>query len=289
MTDAGSKDTGGRSTMSAAGSVSATQQVPASPPNHSATSTVPQVHSSLDPKPIKPSVTAADLRVAPTPLPWFRHRLVRWIGIIIVIVIGAVLLARQDISLTLWTDENADSTAIIERWEKLSGIAQNLVTIIAIILGGFWTYFTFIKGRTLKEQLEPKVTSHIINRSNDKILVATIQLKNTGKTIVNFKQSGTRLVVFQYQPSENIAVVTENEWHVYYAAPPILRDHERIEPGEQIQEPVLIPLEQDDRQIYMIRLRINSKKTTWTVDAIIEGNSATSKPLNSATSQNGEE
>jgi hypothetical protein len=200
--------------------------------------------------------------------------IVLWLIIILAIIIGAILFIRQDIPLTLSTDQNAGGITALDRWEKMSGIAQNIVTIIAIILGGFWTYFTFIKGRTLKEQLEPKVGAQVIKRNDQKFLVATLQLKNTGKSKINFKRKGTRLIVFKYQPSADSTAVTEKDWELYYAAPPILVDHRGIEPNEQIQEPVLIPLEQDDQQIYMIRLRINSKKTTWTVDTITDGNPA---------------
>lgn len=252
------------------GNAAAEPQPIAAPTDNTATQAIsPQLQQA----PTTPTPkTAADLRVAAPPTPWWKRRIVQWLVFIIIFVILAVVFASQLALLSPSTYQKVDWTVTLERWGKLSGIAQSVATVIAIFLGGFWTYFTFIKGRTLKEQLEPKITTKIMMCGSDKFLVAAINLKNTGKTIVNFQQSGKRLVVFRYHASTDSTAVMEKNWRVYYAAPTILRDHLAIEPNEQIEEPVLIPLEKDGQHIYMVRLRIPSKKTTWTVDTIIDGN-----------------
>jgi hypothetical protein len=205
------------------------------------------------------------------------------------LVAGVAFLTSYLPPFTVSVGQGIDWNITLGHWERVSKIIQSGVTAVAIIVGGFWTYFTFIKGRTLKEQLEPKTATRIISRDGEKFLVATIQLKNTGKSIIYFKKSGTHLILFKYQPSAGGTAVTEKDWLFDYKAPSILNDHVGVEPNEQIEEPVLIPLEQADQQIYMVRLRIASKKTTWTADTILAGNPAGEELPASATSQSGKE
>src|ERR1051325_8996681 len=50
-------------------------------------------------------------------------------------------------------------------WDKVRDIADTLakvVQILAIIVGGWWTYFKFIKGRAYQESLIPIVSGKLL-------------------------------------------------------------------------------------------------------------------------------
>jgi hypothetical protein len=163
-----------------------------------------------------------------------------------------------------------DGESTLDNLEKVSNIIQSIFTIIALIVGAIWTYFTFVKGRALTPRLEPKLSLKTFTTGNQKYLVATIQLKNAGSTKVDIVQEGTILGVFSYEPIPTTAEVESIEWSKYKASP-ILKDHYWIEPGETLEEPVLFTLPVTNLAIYKVLLRINSKKTTWTIEAITEG------------------
>lgn len=163
-----------------------------------------------------------------------------------------------------------DWEATLSSWEKVTSIAQNIVTVIAIFIGAIWTYYTFIKGRTLTPRLELKILPRIFKSGNLKYLVATIQLKNAGSSKVDIVQKGSLLGVYTYEPKQNKDSPESVEW-VQYRASSVLANHHWIEPGEIVEEPVLIPIVENDSTIYKVLFRINSRQTTWMVESIIEG------------------
>lgn len=169
------------------------------------------------------------------------------------------------------TPKITDANTNLEAWQKPLDIVQSMFTITALIVGGIWTYFTFIKGRTLTPRLEPKLSLRVFKMGTQKYLSARIQLTNTGTSKVDILQEGTLLGVFSFEPGMTGVKAEDIKWERYDKASTILKDHHWIEPGETIEEPALIPLPPADLTIYKVLLRINSKKTTWIVEAIIEG------------------
>lgn len=50
----------------------------------------------------------------------------------------------------------------------------------------------------------------------------------------------------------------------------ILKDHQWIEPGEVIEEPLLVPVPETESIFFKVRLRVNSHDKIWETAAIIE-------------------
>lgn len=163
-----------------------------------------------------------------------------------------------------------DWKATLDNFDKASNVLQNVFTVIALIIGGVWTYFTFVKGRALTPRLEPKLSLKTFKSGERKYLVVTVQLKNAGSAKVDIVQRGTLVGIYSYEPNTTEPASEDIRWNKYKASS-ILKDHHWIEPGETIEEPVLVPLPASASAIYKVLLRVNSKKTTWTIEAIIEG------------------
>lgn len=196
----------------------------------------------------------------------------KWLTLTSVAVVLFIVLAGLFFSPELINSSSSqiDWDATLDNLDKASSILQNVFTVIALIVGGVWTYFTFVKGRALTPRLEPKLSLKTFRNGAHKYLVINVQLKNAGSSKVDIVQRGTLVGIYSYEPNSIEPPTEDIQWNRYKASP-ILKDHHWIEPGEIIEEPVLVPLPTSEYAIYKVLLRLNSKKTTWTTEAIIEG------------------
>lgn len=82
------------------------------------------------------------------------------------------------------------------------GLIQNIeavVTILAIIIGGLWTYILFVKNREKFPKADIKHIVEKINVSNEIVIRLTIEVKNLGKTKLPVTSGEVRLQ--QIKPS----------------------------------------------------------------------------------------
>jgi hypothetical protein len=64
--------------------------------------------------------------------------------------------------------------------DTLSEIVYNFTTSGAVVIGGVWAYFKFIRGRTFSHRAELSITAVVENYEGRIYLSVTIALKNTG-------------------------------------------------------------------------------------------------------------
>ena len=74
---------------------------------------------------------------------------------------------------------------------------RQVVKIIAVILGGIWTYLNYVRGRTFKRRLEPKILGKISRgvRVDTWMVSGIAQAKNVGLSKVDIEASGTAIVI----------------------------------------------------------------------------------------------
>lgn len=161
-------------------------------------------------------------------------------------------------------------------WVELFDILAKAFTILAIIIGGIWSYLKFIRGQLLAIRLEPKVEGKIISHKERKHILATIRLKNAAASPVNLskvniQQEGTALQIFMYEARDCKPDKHNIEWKRLVTLP-IFEMHGWVESGEEIKEQYLVSLPDGDYIAYKLRLRIVSKRLEWNVIEIIEGN-----------------
>ena len=170
--------------------------------------------------------------------------------------------------------------ATLDNVEAGANIAQSAITILAIIVGGIWTYFIFVKNRVLMPHLEAKVMGRVFGGGGGsrKCLVVTAQLKNIGSSKVDIVQEGTLIGLYLYEPKSDKSYAAEEDWSRSEASP-ILKNHHWIEPGEMVEEPVLFVIPDNDDVIYKALFRVNTPKTTLMVEAIIEADAGSEKVL----------
>ena len=124
--------------------------------------------------------------------------------------------------------------------ETVVDIAGTLVTAAAVIIGGLWAYFRFIKDRVYRPRLEVGLFGQWRQLSGRPVLHARVTVKNIGATDVELLQEGTGLTVkrgVDVQPVPPAATAWEP-----VAAFSILEDHQWIEPNETVSDDLLLRL-----------------------------------------------
>jgi len=160
-------------------------------------------------------------------------------------------------------------------WSQARDIADTLakiVQIFAIIGGGWWTYFKFMKGRTYQESLIPMVSGKLLTIDSQNYLVANIRLENVGQSLIELAPDASTLRIFDYtsSPSSEIIAVKDNQLGQFVAV-----DKLSIEPNEIIQRTVFMSVPVDVRLGLRLELLIMSnhkKKFIWRTSFLIEKN-----------------
>ena len=162
--------------------------------------------------------------------------------------------------------------------------------IIAVVLGGIWTYLNYVRGRTFKRRLEPKIAGRIAPGVDPGswMVFGTAQVKNVGLSKVDIEATGTAIVIDDIVPGTSktgVALLAERE--ILGGVLDVFDRHRWIEPGETIEESFAAPLpNRDDRAALKLRLRIVSrhkflKSIEWNADAIAESPTPPPDPCSS--------
>lgn len=183
------------------------------------------------------------------------------VALALIIVLAAFLLKPAFAA----TQGRMDWAATLTNVEKATDTLAHLATGLALVAGGVWTYYTFIKGRVLTPRLEPCVSGRILHRGKTKFLLAKLTLRNPGATKVELDQKGTALVVYALP----LNVDADASWKLVKACE-VFVNHQWIEPGEAVEEPALVPLPAAEQAVFKLRLRVNSYSTTWETFCITE-------------------
>ena len=158
-------------------------------------------------------------------------------------------------------------------WSKARDIADTLAKaaqVLAIIVGGWWGYFKFIKGRTYQESLIPKVSGKLTTIDSQTYLIANIRVQNVGQSVIEFAPDASSLKVFGYRkqtPSE-IMPVSDIKLAQFVAL-----DTLSIEPNEIIERTRFISIPIEVRLGLRLELQIISKhrkKYSWITSSLIE-------------------
>jgi hypothetical protein len=149
--------------------------------------------------------------------------------------------------------------------------ADRVATIFAVIAGGVWVYFNFMRGRTYRPRLELDVSAATHRTQPASVLSATIRVRNVGLSRVRIRKEGTVCIVSapeRIQLVETPTVITD--W-VRLNVSHILTDHHSwIEPGETITQQRLIILPLDTQAICQVEARVvASQGIEWNACVVV--------------------
>ncbi len=122
---------------------------------------------------------------------------------------------------------------------------ESLVTAIAIVIGGFWTYFRFIKGRLAAPRLETHCSSEIVHHAKSMSLLVKLDVKNVGPAKGILKTKSNFLIVSGIEPHTNIDSFESTPLNRITCFN-ILEDHKWIEPGKNVHEEMLFSVPEEN-------------------------------------------
>lgn len=160
-----------------------------------------------------------------------------------------------------------------ETFKNITAGAGSIAAALAVIVGGFWAYSKFLRGRTYKPRLSVEMAGQwrvLLGVGN--VFHARIRVTNIGASKVTLKQYGTGLRISfpaQDQPAPPWDVRWEPvrlrgaEQHVRVFK--IFTEHEWIEPGETVSDDLLLNIGRSPG-VAMLELRLTwslSPKRLW--------------------------
>jgi hypothetical protein len=151
-------------------------------------------------------------------------------------------------------------------------IAKNICEVLAILVGGAWTYLNYFRGRTYRPRLELGLSASIEKRGLHSFLGISAQVKNVGLSKVKIDQSGTGVLVYAAVPNADVDVSypRELEWDEKYSIFEVFTSHQWIEPNEPVGQMLLVILPEPPALAYKIELKVLSGKIWWTAVTTIQ-------------------
>jgi|SRR5229473_6209816 len=166
----------------------------------------------------------------------------------------------------LWV-KSFGSTVLHLQWPVILDCIKKIVEIVAIITGGVWTYYRFIRGRIYHPRLESAVHGRAFAQNGTDYLIASFRLKNLGNSKTSIT-NGSGLRLFSCDLHSVVTPPDEPRW-TRLATFPVFAKHGWIESGETISDEILCALPPNQIAI-KLELRICGHKIEWNTKTVIE-------------------
>jgi hypothetical protein len=155
-----------------------------------------------------------------------------------------------------------------------SGIVTNVTTTIALVFGGVWTYFRFLRGRTFSPRLEIAIEGTVSDFGDAACIRVGVKVRNVGLSRIAIAQKGTG-ILFSTYPKDHYRAVTHQAIWGNCTAFPLLENHDSIEPQEEVNEVVLIAVSTQGVIAWKLEALLFSPKRAfrervlWSASAIV--------------------
>lgn len=111
---------------------------------------------------------------------------------------------------------------------------------MAIFVGGFFTWYKFIRGREFSKRVEPKLSSGTVTRRDGVIyLQAEASAKNIGSSKVSINHAATSITVALRRHGAA-------EWEELDGVVRVFQRQDSLEPNEEVGEPIMIDFEEEN-------------------------------------------
>jgi hypothetical protein len=187
------------------------------------------------------------------------------------------MVSRTDV-LILFAQGPAVANSTLSNINTIVDTISKAVTAIAVIIGGIWAYFKFVRGRTYRPRLEVDTAGKWWLMNEKWLLQARVIVKNVGASKVVLPQKGTGLrvsVPADDQPPPPARTVWAKK-KVFV----ILKDHEWIESGETISDDLLLELGVSGTCPALLEARLIAHRQTGNVEFIAREIVPAGTPLN---------
>lgn len=128
----------------------------------------------------------------------------------------------------------------LDNAKTIADIISSAVTALAIIVGGAWAYFKFVRGRTYRPRIEISLAGQWWQVKGRLLFQARVTVKNVGLSKLGLLQKGTGLRVSVLDSDQPLPPASA-KW-VSKKVFIIFDQHKWIESGETISDVVLLDL-----------------------------------------------
>lgn len=158
-----------------------------------------------------------------------------------------------------------DSLPSLPTAQKIADIIWKLAASAGVLVGGVWTYFKFIKGRTFRPNIVPKVAGEARNRNGEIFLIATTEVENVGasKVAIDHTYTVVRVLTSKALPGGEEGPI---EWgEEPFATRRILQHRDDLEPGGTAVDTELFQIQPGGYVALRLEVLVTSTKgDNWT-------------------------
>jgi hypothetical protein len=118
---------------------------------------------------------------------------------------------------------------------------DNWIKIVAVAVGGAWTYLNYVRGRTFRKRLDVELPGSIGELNNVLYFSGQCKAKNVGSSHIPIIEYGTGVSIFSLwlqQDQDSMWKIAAKEIIVL----PLIEKDAWIEPGETFSKPYIIAL-----------------------------------------------
>jgi hypothetical protein len=135
-----------------------------------------------------------------------------------------------------------------------TSMTLNLVQAIAILVGGTWVYFKFIRSRTFARRAELDVQAAIYEVTNGLMIKAHVNLKNAGLSKLPLRE-GLQIAKLSGTLTDEWTAGANLIWHDLMQSR-IFTQHQWVEAQETIEDEVLLPVERGQEEWLAFRVTV---------------------------------
>jgi hypothetical protein len=161
-------------------------------------------------------------------------------------------------------------------FESVSSSISNLAQAAALVIGGAWAYLKFIRGRTFKSRARLELSAERHRYEDDPALLVTVAMQNEGLSKINLSLPNEKFVRVDAISPETWMPDLTLDWDedaVLLRRVPLLQAHKWLEPGETINDHLLIPLRTTEASLpdaqsskpiaYRVTARVTQPPRRW--------------------------
>lgn len=162
-------------------------------------------------------------------------------------------------------------------WTTWAGAVASLAQATAIVIGGIWAYFKFVRGRTFAKRVELTVTPTLLLQHTPKLKV-TARLRNAGLSKLPLRTQAVFVYGIHAAPTSENPIATGEQ---QLGKPrKIFAAHQWIEAQETVTDEILFLLPdsqsagEQEWLAFRVECRVYAKRRskgalTWTASAVV--------------------
>lgn len=147
-------------------------------------------------------------------------------------------------------------------------IVTKIVGTLAVIIGGVWAYYKYIRGRLFHRRIELVINGEIVYVNSLPHLLLKYEIKNIGLSKLDLNKESSAIKVMKYRPPDDSLEVESAYWE-QIGAFSVLKNHSWVESTEIINESSLFSISEIQNIVYKAEIRIVGRGKSWAALDII--------------------